>query len=92
MANQRKATEMDMRKWTSDKKNPDGSDVPPWPSKPFAQLPTKDHIGLQSKHAGIPIFFRNLKIKAIDGRRFLFYPSQTKTFSGKTSPRPLALG
>ena len=56
----------DMRKWTSAKKNPDGSDIPPWLSKPKAQLATKGHVGLQGKHSGAPIYFRNLKIKAID--------------------------
>lgn len=45
-------TEMDMAKWTLAKKNPDGSDIPPWLSKPAAELPTKGHIGLQGKHAG----------------------------------------
>ena len=59
-------TEMDMKKWTSAKKNPDGSDIPPWLSKPFAELATKGHIGLQGKHGGAPIYFRNVKIKAIE--------------------------
>ena len=59
-------TEMDMRKWTSAKKNPDGSDIPPWLSKPKAELKTKGHIGLQGKHGGVPIYFRNLKIKKVD--------------------------
>ena len=57
--------EMDMSKWTSAKTNPDGSEIPPWLSKPKAELPTKGKIGLQGKHAGAPIFFRNLKIKAL---------------------------
>jgi hypothetical protein len=56
-------TEMDMRKWTSAQKNPDGSDIPAWLSKPKAQVATKGHIGLQGKHAGAPIYFRNVKIK-----------------------------
>lgn len=59
-------TTMDMRKWTSATTNPDGSEIPKWLSKPFASLPTKGHIGLQGKHAGAPIFFRNLKIKTLD--------------------------
>ena len=54
--------EMDLRLWTSAKKNPDGSEIPPWLSKPKASLPTKGLIGLQGKHAGAPIYFRNLKI------------------------------
>jgi hypothetical protein len=56
-------TEMDLSRWTSSKTNPDGSDIPPWLSRPKAELPTKGHIGLQGKHAGAPIYFRNLKIK-----------------------------
>jgi hypothetical protein len=56
-------TEMDMGKWTSAKKNPDGTDIPAWLSKPKAELATKGHIGLQGKHAGAPIYFRNVKIK-----------------------------
>jgi len=59
-------TKMNLRKWTSAKKNPDGSDIPPWLSRPKADLPTKGNIGLQGKHAGAPIFFRNLKLKQLD--------------------------
>jgi len=59
-------TEIDMRQWTSAKKNPDGSDIPPWLSRPLAELPTKGHIGLQGKHGGVPIFFRNLKVRSLD--------------------------
>ena len=64
--NGEQVTKMDMKKWTSAKKNPDGSEIPPWLSKPLAELATKGHIGLQGKHGGVPIFFRNLKIKPID--------------------------
>jgi hypothetical protein len=56
-------TEMDMSLWTSAKTNPDGSEIPAWLSRPFAELATKGRIGLQGKHAGTPIFFRNIKIK-----------------------------
>lgn len=55
--------DIDLRQWTSAKKNPDGSDIPPWLSRPWSELPTRGHIGLQGKHAGAPIYFRNLKIK-----------------------------
>lgn len=58
-------TALDMRKWTSAKQNPDGSDIPPWLSKPLAELGTKGYIGLQGKHAGAPIFFRNVKVKSL---------------------------
>ena len=57
--------EMDMNKWTSAKKNPDGSEIPSWLSKPKAELPTKGKIGFQGKHAGAPIYFRNIKIKEL---------------------------
>jgi hypothetical protein len=57
-------TKFDMSKWISAKKNPDGSDIPEWLSRPAAELPTKGHIGLQGKHAGAPIYFRNIKAKA----------------------------
>ncbi len=57
---------MNMALWTSAETNPDGSEIPLWLSTPFAELPTHGHIGLQGKHAGAPIYFRNLKIKVID--------------------------
>ena len=41
-----------VRKWTSAKTNPDGSDIPRWLSRPVAELPTHGRIGLQGKHAG----------------------------------------
>jgi hypothetical protein len=66
MLNGEQVTQIDMKKWTSAKKNPDGSDIPAWLSKPLAELPTKGHVGLQGKHAGAPIYFRNLKIKSLD--------------------------
>ncbi len=59
------ATDMDMAKWTSAKKNPDGSGIPPWLSTPFAELPTKGRIGFQGKHADASIWFRNIRIKSL---------------------------
>lgn len=59
-------THMDMSRWLSGSKNPDGSTIPPWLPKPFATLPLEGHIGLQGKHAGAPIWFRNMKIRALD--------------------------
>lgn len=59
-------TRMDMRKWTSAKTNPDGSEIPAWLSRPLAELPLKGHIGLQGKHADAPIYFRNIKIKRLE--------------------------
>jgi hypothetical protein len=64
--NGEQVTEMDMTKWTSAKKNPDGSEIPPWLSKPKADLATKGHIGFQGKHGGAPIYVRNMKIKHLD--------------------------
>ncbi len=59
-------TEANLKDWTSAKKNPDGSDIPPWCSRPFAELATKGYIGLQGKHGGAPIYFRNVRIKSLD--------------------------
>ena len=66
LLNGEKVNEADLKNWTSAKKNPDGSDIPPWLSKPKAELATRGHIGLQGKHGGAPIYFRNMKIKKID--------------------------
>lgn len=57
--------ECDMSRFSSAKKNPDGTEIPEWLSKPLADIPLKGHIGLQGKHAGAPIFFRNIKIKEL---------------------------
>ncbi|MCA9418814.1 MAG: DUF1080 domain-containing protein, partial [Candidatus Omnitrophica bacterium] len=57
---------MDMSKWTSAKTNPDGSEIPGWLSKPVSELPTHGRIGLQGKHAGAPIWFKDLKVKELD--------------------------
>ena len=61
--NGEQVTDMDMSLWTSAKTNPDGSEIPAWLSRPFAELATRGRIGLQGKHAGAPIFFRNIKIR-----------------------------
>ena len=66
MLNEETVTTMDMRLWTSATENPDGSEIPSWLSTPFAELPRHGRIGFQGKHAGAPIFFRNIKIKEID--------------------------
>jgi hypothetical protein len=54
--------EMNMDLWKSAKVNPDGSEIPSWLSTPFSELATNGRIGLQGKHAGAPIYFRNIKI------------------------------
>ncbi len=66
MLNGEMVTEMDMSKWTAVQTNPDGSEIPEWLNKPLATLPTHGHIGLQGKHAGAPIWFRNIKIKELE--------------------------
>ncbi len=55
----------DLSLWTSAKKNPDGTDIPPWLSRPWAELPTKGRIGLQGKHGDAAIYFRNIRIKEL---------------------------
>ena len=65
MLNGEQVTELDMSLWTSAKTNPDGSEIPSWLSKPLAELPTQGHIGFQGKHAGAPIYFRNIKIQEL---------------------------
>ncbi|MBN1290697.1 MAG: DUF1080 domain-containing protein [Candidatus Latescibacteria bacterium] len=66
MLNGELVNEMNMSLWTSAKTNPDGSEIPAWLSKPLAELPTYGRIGFQGKHAGAPIYFRNIKIKEIN--------------------------
>jgi hypothetical protein len=56
---------MDMSRWISGTQNPDGSDIPSWLSKPFATLPLEGHIGFQGKHAGAPIWFRNVRVREL---------------------------
>lgn len=61
-----RVNEMDMRQWTSATTNPDGSDIPEWLSRPVADLGRQGHIGLQGKHAGVPIWFRSIRIRTIE--------------------------
>jgi hypothetical protein len=63
--NGKKVTSMDMSKWTSGTVNPDGSKIPAWTPKPFAELPTKGYIGLQGKHGNATVWFRNIRIKEL---------------------------
>jgi hypothetical protein len=63
--NGEKVTDMDMSMWTSATTNPDGSEIPAWLSRPKAELETKGRIGFQGKHAGAPIYFRNIRIRPI---------------------------
>jgi hypothetical protein len=68
LLNGEQINEFDMTKWTSAKKNPDGTEIPAWlvnPNRPVADMPTSGHVGLQGKHGGAPIYFRNMKIKPL---------------------------
>jgi len=56
---------MDMSKCTDARRNPDGSKAPEWLGGPLSSMVTKGKIGLQGKHAGAPIWFRNMKIKRL---------------------------
>ncbi len=56
----------DLRDWTSATTNPDGSEIPPWLSTPWAELPTTGRIGFQGKHAGAPIWFRNIRVREVE--------------------------
>lgn len=65
MLNGEQVTEMNMSLWTSAKTNPDGSEIPAWLSTPFSELSTRGFIGFQGKHAGAPIYFKNIRIKEL---------------------------
>ena len=54
--------EVDLSRFTSAERNPDGSEIPPWLSRPKATLEPRGRIGLQGKHGGAAIHFRNIRI------------------------------
>lgn len=60
--NDKKTIETDLSLWKDAKKNLDGSPVPPWLSRPMADLDTKGRIGFQGMHGGAKPYFRNVKI------------------------------
>jgi hypothetical protein len=62
-------TDVDLRQWTSSTKNPDGSEIPSWLISTWAKLPQHGRIGLQGRHAGAGIFFRNLKIQQLNSSK-----------------------
>ncbi len=63
LLNGERINDIDLTRFTSATKNPDGSEVPSWLAKrPLSSLVTKGRIGLQGKHAGAPIFFRNVRV------------------------------
>ena len=57
--------DMDMNLWTSGTTNPDGSKIPEWLPRPYAELATKGYIGFQGKHGEATIWFRNIMIKEL---------------------------
>ena len=61
--NGKKITDMDMNLWKSGTINPDGSEIPSWLPRPYAELETKGYIGFQGKHGDATIWFRNITIK-----------------------------
>lgn len=54
--------ECNMDDFTSAKVNPDGSSVPSWLKNQMSTLGLRGHIGLQGKHAGAPIYFKNVNV------------------------------
>ena len=64
-------TKMDMSKWTSATKNPDGSVVPEWINKkPLAELPTKGHVGLQGKTRACRLISATSRSNGIDAGKW----------------------
>jgi hypothetical protein len=57
-------TDINMQDYSSAKKNPDGSNVPRWLTRPMSEMATRGRIGLQGVHGGRATHFRNLKITA----------------------------
>lgn len=66
MLNGEQINQMNMADFTDAKVNPDGVPAPPWLSKAPAEMAPSGYIGLQGKHAGAPIYFRNLRIKTLE--------------------------
>ncbi len=54
--------EEDISRYKSAKKNPDGTSIKPWLSRPLASLETKGSIGFQGMHGGARPYFRNIRI------------------------------
>jgi len=58
-------TTIDMTQYTSAQTNPDGTPIPNWLSTPAAELATQGQIGLQGKHGGAQIWFRNIRVREL---------------------------
>lgn len=65
LLNGEQVNKIDLTQFTDARMNPDGTEAPEWLSKAPSTLPTQGKIGFQGKHAGAPIYFRNIKIKEI---------------------------
>ena len=65
ICNGEKVLDADLSRWTDAKKNPDGTDIPPWLSRPWADLPTKGKIGFQGMHGKSRPYFRNIRIRPL---------------------------
>ena len=61
--------ECDLSAWTDAAKLPDGSAIPPWLSRPWADLVNSGRIGLQGRHAGAGVRFRNVRIRPLPSSR-----------------------
>lgn len=66
LLNGQQVNEIDLSLFTDARMNPDGSQAPSWLSKAPASLQTNGKIGFQGKHAGAPVYFRNIRIKEIN--------------------------
>ena len=65
VCNGEKVLDADLSRWTDAKKNPDGTKIPPWLSRPWADLPTKGKIGFQGMHGKSRPYFRNIRIRPL---------------------------
>jgi hypothetical protein len=64
--NGERVNDIDLTRFTSATTNPDGTEVPSWLAKrPMSSLEPKGYIGLQGKHAGAPIYFRNVRVREL---------------------------
>jgi hypothetical protein len=64
--NDERVNDIDLTRFTSATRNPDGSEVPSWLAKrPMSELEPNGYIGLQGKHAGAPIYFRNVRVREL---------------------------
>jgi len=65
LLNGEQINQIDLSEFTDARMNPDGTEAPDWLSKAPSNLPTNGKIGFQGKHAGAPVYFRNIKIKEL---------------------------